>query len=198
MAPRGCPPTPDHILHPPLYTSHQPCAPQQDAASEVPAIPVTPWEGEAPHAGPCSPLACPRRWERPQPLPAPPAPGRRQLCRGALPRRRGFDAFPPPGRPHIAPGSCDPPSTPCTPPGPAPPAPKVWECCARGVSPPSPSCLGTPVVSVPPPAVGSEPPLHRKSLLVDRARPRWDPPPRCRGLPPAAGASRRLGSRLPA
>lgn len=174
MAPR--------ILHTPPNTSHQPCAPQQDAAPELPAVPVTPWEGEAPHAGPRSPLACPRRWERPQPLPAPPAPGRRQLCRGALPRRRGLDAFPLPGRPRGAPGSRDPPSTPCHPPtmpGPPPPAPKAWECCARGVSsraPPIPSCLGTPVVFVPPPAVGSGPPLHRKSLLMDRAPPGGTPP----------------------
>ncbi|XP_063260912.1 basic proline-rich protein-like [Prinia subflava] len=169
----------------------------QDVASEVPAIPVTPWEGEAPHAGPCSPLACPRRWERPQPLPAPPAPGRRQLCRGALPKRRGLDAFPPPGRPRCAPGSCDPPSTPCHPPphrGQQSLPSEFGTAVPGGVSsraPLSPSFVGTPVVFVPPPAVGNEPPLHRKSLLMDRAPPPAGPP-RCRGPSPAGQPPARL------
>lgn len=187
MTPRWCPPDPDQTLHTPPNTKHHTpamCPPAGCGTSGSQPSAVTPWEGGAPHAGPRSPLACPRRWERPRPLPAPPAPGRRQLCRGALPKApKPRRLSPNPAAPEAPRGAVNPPrASPATPPEPAPQ--NLGVPCQGGVRQrsPIPSSLGTPRVSVPPPAAGNggaqEIPPH------GQGSPRG-PPPRCRGPSPA-------------
>ncbi|XP_054137323.1 proline-rich proteoglycan 2-like [Melozone crissalis] len=177
---RDGPPGPPRLFRTlyPQQTRHGRGPPQpsaRDKAQDVPAVP--PWEGGAPHAGPRSPLACPRRWERPRPLPAPPpppAPGRRQLCRGALPSTETSTPSPQPGELRPPKHTLPPPTTPLPPEfgGTVP---------RREGGPPQPE---DPRVVFSSASCGKRPPLHRKSLLTARAAP-GGTPPLCRGPSPA-------------
>lgn len=183
--PLGAPPG-NQILHTPPNTGGgvwEPpkCVPPALTGTGCPGYPAG---RGSPRAGPPSrsPPACPRRWERPRPLPAPPAPGLEAAGPGR-PAKAGTGASTP--SPRAGPGGLGPLVR--IPHPPAPPGSSLGVLCHGGVlskggtSGPSPTRTPPAVSGSPPGSCGErEPPRHRKSLLMN------GPPPRCRG--PSAAA----------
>ncbi|XP_065506891.1 uncharacterized protein LOC135997899 [Caloenas nicobarica] len=161
----GCvsPPPPPSLWEPLLgIESFTPPQTPVEAGGNRPSVPPTltgtgcpgyPAGRGSPRAGPPSrsPPACPRRWERPRPLPAPPAPGLEAAGPGR-PAKAGTGASTP--SPRAGPGGLGPPERIPPPPPPRP--------AAESGTPPPPRHRKSLLMNGPPRAAGApRPPLAR-------------------------------------